>query len=55
MGGVHSAKLARTTEAVQQICSDIVKSACQKNNFLISQPKHMLWVLKRIVSMRRFF
>ena len=21
-----------------------------KNNFLISQPKHMLWVLKRIVS-----
>ena len=24
-------------------------------NFLISQPKHMLWVLKRTVSMRRFF
>ena len=23
--------------------------------FLISQPKHMLWVLKRTVSMRRFF
>ena len=23
-------------------------------NFLISQPKHMLWVLKRTVSMRRF-
>ena len=23
--------------------------------FLISQPKHMLWVLKRPVSMRRFF
>ena len=22
---------------------------------LISQPKHMLWVLKRTVSMRRFF
>ena len=33
----------------------IVSSAYQKNNFLISQPKHMLWVLKRTVSMRRFF
>ena len=32
----------------------LVKSAYQKNNF-ISQPKHMLWVLKRTVSMRRFF
>ena len=29
----------------------LVKSAYQKNNFLISQPKHMLWVLKRTVSM----
>ena len=36
---------------------DLVKSAYQKNNFLflIFQPKHMLWVLKRTVSMRRFF
>ena len=33
----------------------LVKSAYQKNNFLISQPKHMLWVLKITVSMRRFF
>ena len=33
----------------------LVKSAQQKNNFLISQPKHMLWVLKKTVSMRRFF
>ena len=33
----------------------LVKSAYQKNNFLISQPKHMLWVLKRTVSTRRFF
>ena len=23
--------------------------------FLISQPKHMLWVFKRTISMRRFF
>ena len=33
----------------------LVKSAYQKINFLISQPKHMLWVLKRTVSMRQFF
>ena len=33
----------------------LVKSAYQKSNFRISQPKHMLWVLKRTVSMRRFF
>ena len=26
----------------------------EKNN-LISQPKHMLWVVKRTVLMRRFF
>ena len=31
------------------------KSAYPKNNFLLSQPKCMLWVLKRTVSMRRFF
>ena len=28
--------------------------SCIKNN-IITQPKHMLWVLKRTVSMRRFF
>ena len=33
----------------------LVKSAYQKINFLISQPKHILWVLKRTLSMRRFF
>ena len=33
----------------------LVKSAYQKCYFLISQPKYMLWVLKRTVSMRRFF
>ena len=33
----------------------LVKSAYQKNYFLVSQPKHMLCVLKRTVSMRRFF
>ena len=32
----------------------LVKSAYQKYNFLVSQPKHMLWVLKRTVSMRQF-
>ena len=27
----------------------------QKKNFLIFQPKHILWVLKRTVSVKRFF
>ena len=31
------------------------KSEYLKIIFLISQPKHMLWVLKRTVSMKRFF
>ena len=33
----------------------LIFSVYQKINFLIYQPKHMLWVLKRTVSMRRFF
>ena len=36
-------------------CRPLVKSVYQKNDFLISQLKHMLWVLKRTVLMRRFF
>ena len=31
------------------------KIAYSKNNFLISPLKHMFWVLKRSVLMRRFF
>ena len=31
------------------------KSVLLKNIFLISQSKHMLWVPKRTLSMRRFF
>ena len=31
------------------------KSVYWKTIFFISHPKHMLWVLKRIISMRRFF
>ena len=33
----------------------LVMSAYKVINCLISQPKHMFWVLKRTVSMRRFF
>ena len=33
----------------------MVKNVYPKYIFLISQPKHMLWVLKRTVSMRRLF
>ena len=31
------------------------RSVSLKNNFLISEPKYMLWVLKRTISMRWFF
>ena len=37
------------------VCRPPDHSAYLKIIFLISQPKHMLWVLKRTVSMRRFF
>ena len=30
-----------------------VKIVLQENDFLISQPKHMLWTLKRTISVRR--
>ena len=39
----------------EQCRRSLVKSAYQKITFLISQPKHVLWVLKRTFSMRRFF
>ena len=33
----------------------LVMTAYQVIKCLISRPKHMLWVLKRTVAMRRFF
>ena len=33
----------------------LVMSAYHVINCLISKPKHMVWVLKRTVTMRRFF
>ena len=48
VGASYTRRKANVTEA-------LVKSAYQKFNFLISKPKHMLWVLKRTLSMRRFF
>ena len=45
--------------AVKALARCLIKpldgSAYSKINFLISQPKHILWVLKRTVLMRRFF
>ena len=43
------------TKRNNMLIRPLVKSAYQKFDFLISQPKHMLWLLKRTVSMRRFF
>ena len=52
-------KQAAKTLVGPQMCDatirPLVKSAYQNNNLLISPPKHMLWVLKRTISMRRFF
>ena len=39
----------------QALIRPLVKGAYQKINFLISQPKHLLWVLKRTISIRWFF
>ena len=47
--------LGQINECKSKLLRTLVKSAYQKNNFLISQPKHMLWVLQRTISMRRFF
>ena len=39
----------------EMLSRTLVKSVYRKTNFLISQTKHILWVLKRTVSMRLFF
>ena len=33
----------------------MLKNCVYKKQIVISQPKHMLWVLKRTVSMKLFF
>ena len=39
----------------EKVFRNLDKSVYQKIILLFSHPKHMLWVLKRTVSMRRFF
>ena len=39
---------------VLHVCRHLVKSAQQEIYFLISQPKHMLWVLKRTVWLKGY-
>ena len=49
----HASNLPRAFTACIRT---LIKSVYQKKKKnLISQPKHMLWVLKRPISMRRFF
>ena len=50
LAGLVSKVLAKAT-----LNRPLIQNAYQKRIFLISQPKHMLWVLKRTVSLRRFF
>ena len=42
--GIHDVHYARRTD----------ESDFSEKNFLISNPKHMLWMLKRTVSMKIF-
>ena len=53
----HSSPLSYRDQQESEIWMyrPLVKSAYPKNNFLISQANHMLWVLKITVSMRLFF
>ena len=51
---LHS-KVLLNWSYTSKVLGPVVKSAYQKFHFLISKPKHMLWVLKRTVSMSRFF
>ena len=52
---ILDAKWANATGYREHYYRTLVKCAYRKTSFLISQPKHMLWVLKRTVSMRRLF
>ena len=45
---IHSTMWTGMTELKLTVCF-------KKTHFLISQAKHMLWVLKRTVSMRGFY
>ena len=42
--------MANEVVTMSHNCRTSVKSAQQKINFLISQPKHMLWVFNETVS-----
>ena len=44
-------KMTQVATSKERVKQTLVKSVLQKNNF-ISQPNHMLWVLKRTVLMR---
>ena len=45
-------KMTQVATKKERVKQTVVKSVLQKNNILISQPKHMLWVFKRTVLMR---
>ena len=52
------AKLQKT-DSLKELSEKKTQAFClecvPENNFLVSQPKHMLWVLKSTVSMRGSF
>ena len=42
-------------EIIQDLLTSDAKTLELRKIFFISESKHMLWVLKRTVSLRRFF
>ena len=50
MRNVHNRDTRRTEDILTGVSRPLDKSAYWQNIFLISQPTHMLWVLKRSVS-----
>ena len=58
---MKKANIKLVHRSVACLCADLEecrapdKNAYWKSTFFISHPKHMLWVLKRTFSMRRFF
>ena len=60
VGTFFLSRTCSTKKRIKKILKNIIyrcpdKSVYWKIIFLISQPKHMLWVLKRTISIRRFF
>ena len=55
MFGKHAVHIAYSAKILFTLPTPPVRGCTQTIFFLFFEPKHMFWVLKRTVSMRRFF